>query len=665
MIVDSPSPQHREARRRVSTSRLLATALVATLPAAPCLANQPPGATFQDLPLVRQAAISAGLGADDARYHAREEGDGFRLDNQRHRLSATITAEGMMLDRGTPRIGLRLEAWGCDRDRVTAGAPRLAAERNRLELQREGVVEWYVNGPAGIEQGFTFERPLAGCAEAATLELELAARGTLSVEADGRTLLWADAGVRARGLQAFDAAGRELSARFTLDGPVLSVEVVTENAQWPVIVDPFFEDATLLASDAAAGDRFGFGVAISGDTIVVGAYWNDDNGSQTGSAYVFVAPPGGWNGVLTESAKLLGSDSDGGDWFGAFVAIYDDTVVVGAPHAGTNSRGQAYVFVRPPGGWSGLLTEDALLLPTDPINFGDFGTVAISGQWIVVGNPLDDDNGAQSGSAYLFTRPPGGWSGTVNETVKLLPSDGAADDRFGHSVAVTFHYIVVGAPLDDDQGTNSGIAYVFLNVIPPPVGFGGPAFELARLVRTDGAPNDGFGFSVAIEEGDKIVVGTPSDQDVGIGGGSAYVFLEPGGGWDGDVAESAKLLPAEPSLFGWSVALAGSRIAIGAPSHDVGGVANAGAVYVFTEPPGGWAGTLQGDTWLVAADGATNDQLGISTGIYGSTIVGGADSDDGVGADSGSARVFAAEIDVVFSDGFESGDTSAWSSVVP
>ena len=217
--------------------------------------------------------------------------------------------------------------------------------------------------------------------------------------------------------------------------------------------------AKLLASDGAADEWFGISVSVSGDVAVVGAYGDDDNGTDTGSAYVFR-----WNGTSwVQEAKLLASDGAEFDDFGRSVSVSGDVAVVGAPYADENGSdsGSAYIFARNQGGpdnW-GQVTE---LLPSDGAADDYFGwSVSLSGDVALVGAYMDDDKGSESGSAYVFR-----WNGTSwVEQPKLLASDGAADDEFGLSVSVSGNVAVVGAYYDDDKGTDSGSAYVF-GVLP-------------------------------------------------------------------------------------------------------------------------------------------------------------------------------------------------------
>ena len=219
------------------------------------------------------------------------------------------------------------------------------------------------------------------------------------------------------------------------------------------------EAAKLVASDAAAVDQFGYSAGFSGDVVVVGARLDDDSGSSSGSVYVFEKPVGGWVGTVNEVAKLLASDGASGDALGEAVAIDGDTVVAGARGNGDNgaASGSAYVFVKPAGGWVGTVNDVAKLLASDGVAADSLGwSVAVSGDTVVVGARFDDDAGANTGSAYVYEKPAGGWAGTLNENAKVLGSDAAAGDQFGFSAAASGDTVVVGSIRDDDNGTSSG-----------------------------------------------------------------------------------------------------------------------------------------------------------------------------------------------------------------
>ena len=364
-------------------------------------------------------------------------------------------------------------------------------------------------------------------------------------------------------------------------------------AKYPLVIDPFIQQAKLTASDGAGGDQFGFSVAISGDTAVVGANLDD---SQRGSAYVFVKPGSGWANA-TETAKLTASDGAANDFFGDSVAISGDTVVVGATN--DDGRGSAYVFVKPGSGWA-TATETAKLTASDGVGDHFFGlSVAISGDTVVVGAKNDDSG---RGAAYVFVKPGSGWA-TATETAKLTASDGVGDDQFGLSVAISGDTVVVGAPVDAS-------AYVF---VKPGSGWA-TATETAKLTASAGG---GLSGPVAIS-GDTVVGGARFDDS---SRGSAYVFVKPGSGW-ATATETAKLTASDGAAnddFGWSVAISGDTVVVGAENDD----SSRGSAYVFVKSGSGWANATE-TAKLTASDGAANDVFGSSVAISGDTVVVGA-----------------------------------------
>ncbi|MCH8153131.1 MAG: FG-GAP repeat protein, partial [Planctomycetes bacterium] len=390
--------------------------------------------------------------------------------------------------------------------------------------------------------------------------------------------------------------------------------------------------AKLLAFDGAAGDGLGISVSISGDVAVVGAIGDDDNGADSGSAYIFRFNGSAW----VQEAKLTASDGAVLDQFGISVSISGDVAVVGADRDDDNGAdsGSAYVFVKPPGGWVDM-TQTAKLTASDGAVSDLLGfSVSISGEVAVVGALGDNDNGFNSGSAYVFVKPPGGWV-SMTQTAKLTASDGAAGDEFGISVSISGEVIVVGAYRDDDNGADSGSAYVFQK----PVGGWVDMTQTATLTAFDGAAGDRFGGSVSIS-GEVLVVGARLDDDNGGSSGSAYVFVKPPGGWVG-MTETAKLTAADGAVndfFGGSVSISGEVAVVGALGDDDNG-SFSGSAYVFEEPVGGWADMTQ-TAKLTAADSAASDQFGVSVSISGELAVVGAWRDNDNGDASGSAYVY-------------------------
>ena len=401
--------------------------------------------------------------------------------------------------------------------------------------------------------------------------------------------------------------------------------------------------AKLTASDGVAGDLFGHSVAVDGDTAVVGAYEDE---SEKGAAYVLAKDS---SGAWSQVAKLTASDGDAGDIFGWSVAVDWDTVVVGARYDDS-----AYVFTKPGTGWA-TATETAKLTASDGVVGDWFGqSLAVDGDTVVVGASEDDG----SGSAYVFTKAADSVWTDATQTAKLTASDGDDFDEFGKSVAVDGDTVVAGAPKNDGYGS----AYVF---IKPAAGWG-DATQTAKL--TPGATDDGaaglagtFGAAVAVD-GDTVVVGASAYSG---SQGRAYVFTKPSGGWE-DAERTAELATsdAEKNQFGWSVAVDGNTVVVGAHTDDASDSVNdSGSVYVFTKATDSvWADATE-TVKLTATDGASGDQFGWSIAAGGGTVVVGAHWDDDKGADSGSAYLYGVSGWTAIPDS-EAGATNATSYTV-
>ena len=268
----------------------------------------------------------------------------------------------------------------------------------------------------------------------------------------------------------------------------------------------------IIASDGVTNDGFGGSVAISGDTVVVGARSDDgDNAFVLGSAYIYERNSGGSNN-WGEVKKILASDGEAFDWFGEFVTILESTVVIGAPGGGS-----AYIFERNNGG-SNNWGEVKKIQPFNGEEFDGFGvSVAISGNTLVVGADGDDDNGHNSGAAYIFERNNGG-NNNWGQIKKIIASDGEDSDFFSRrSIAISGDTVIVGAYADDDKGENSGSAYIFERNDGGNNNWG----EVKKLLAFNGGiVDDWFGFSVAVSE-DTVVIGAPNNDNYL---GSVYVY---------------------------------------------------------------------------------------------------------------------------------------------
>lgn len=596
-------------------SRVRSLALIAL---ASCTANAP---------LAAPPALEVGTSAP---FAVRVEHDELVAVNALHGLRARFSAERITFAAVDGELALTTESYGCrdNTERAPSATPR--RDGARVVLDRGAVSEWYLPGEAGIEQGFTLARD-PGCS--APVVIEMTARG-LSPELDGDDVTMRDASGAAvlsyAGLHVEDADGDSLAAWLEVEGSTLRIAFDDGDARYPVVVDPLIttSSARLSASDGATADRFGSAVAVSGDTMVVGA--NEVGATDAGAAYVFVRSGGVW----TQQARLSVTGSLA---FGAAVAISGDTIVVGAPYT-ASFDGAAHVFVRPTGGttWSlqqtipggtdsGLgsgvaIAGDVMVLgapgsgpdvgqafvhtrvgttwsltdtlaPAGTVGLDmDFGaSVAFDGTNIAVGAPFARFAGVATGLAYVF-----GLScfGTYDVETELRSTASTANSRFGDSIAVSAGTVLVGSP-GHTFFDGRGAAYVFVRGTP--VGAPCPTVSWtaqATLTPSDPVNDDHMGRGVALDGNRALISG--EGRDTGIGRG--YYFLRTGTTW----AERTALVPADTGMVfaGVSAALGADFAALGATGAPrSASVPNAGGVYVFdvSRAPNGATCTLAAD----------------------------------------------------------------------
>lgn len=328
----------------------------------------------------------------------------------------------------------------------------------------------------------------------------------------------------------------------------------------------------LAASEAAASSQFGGAVAISDRFAIVGARYEDGGGNSRGAAYIFErTDPTTWQ----EVDRIVAGDAADYDNFGNAVAISGEYAIVGAlqdDDTETDS-GSAYIFERQP---DGQWLEVSKLTASDPEHNADFGwSVAISGTYAMVGALNQDDGGTAQGAVYVFERTgPGTWT----PRPKLTAGEASNYDYFGTSVAISGEFAVVGAYYDGDGGTLSGAAYFYRRD-----GLGNWD-ETDRLLPSDGADNDQFGFSVGIS-GDHAVVGANENDTSALGAGRAYQFTHDGSGTWSEATAISSETPAENDEFGASAAIADYYMIVGEPEDDHGGYSTAGSVVIYVIAP--------------------------------------------------------------------------------
>lgn len=515
---------------------------------------------------------------------------------------------------------------------VRFAAPVMAGA-NRVEYRSKDVMQWYVNGPAGLEQGFTFTSRSSGQIEGPlTVAVEISGNVVPELAPDHAAVTLRQVGSRESflysGLSATDSRGKDLPVWLEVHAQELLLRVDDRGAQYPLVIDPVIHMAKLTNTNPGDPDSFGYAVAVSGNTIVVGDPVADINYAFQGTAYVFVKPESGWQN-MTQTAQLSPSDAQTQALFGFSVAIEGDTIIIGADQATVNGKqnfGEAYVYVKPASGWANM-TETAKLLPEGPVcPVGcDFGfAVGISGKTVVVGAPYVSVNGSEeAGAAYIFVEPTGGWA-DMTQTAELTAADASYSALFGVSAAIDGNTAVVGAEyqtLNDIK--KSGEVYVF---VEPATGWANMT-ETADLYASNAGEDAFLGRSVGIS-GNTIVAGAPNapaSQKGAPGPGIVYVYVEPPGGWvlSTETAQLSVAGMADGAQFGVALAFNGS---------DVASAAFGGApAYIFEKPKSGWTTTSTPN--LMINDPVTGDTFGYSFGLDANTLVVGAPSlPDGPGA---------------------------------
>ena len=432
---------------------------------------------------------------------------------------------------------------------------------------------------------------------------------------------------------------------------ILCSAVTTANAIPPI------QTIKLTSTDGAASDQFGNATALSNLTGFAGAQPNiaivglryDDIGAAVdrGSANVYKLNA---SGVWVFEAKLTASDGLAGDTFGYSVAIFGNTAIVGAPFDDNTlvDQGSAYIFTR---STAGVWTQTVKVLPTDPGASDYFGysvgitntvvATGIIGDLAIVGSVRDDNTVfTDQGSAYVFKRATAGTWAQESKFV-VTGTDQAAGEDFGWSVSIYGDRALVGAPADDISSVvDRGSAYTYKRATT------GIWTLEAKLVATDGALQDYFGYCVSLFNNQAMVSAPYDDFSGATDRGSAYLFQLSGTStW----TQEAKIVASDgvgADYFGASVGLQGNLAVATAPNDDgpaQGGAttfANIGSAYLYVQ-----TGT---STWtqqprFTAADGQIDKFFGAAVGIYGEVALIGANGDD-VGTplkvDQGSAYIF-------------------------
>ncbi|WP_437624503.1 hypothetical protein [Sorangium sp. So ce1151] len=522
-----------------------------------------------------RAAYIAAVQAQAGAGYLIEPGPGGRLraPNAAQGFAAEMDAGGVRIAAERFEVSLALAGYGCA-GALAAPAPAAPeASGNRVDYRRGELTEWYLSGPLGLEQGFTLqEAPACRQAGGGEVTLELAVDGDLrpALLTGGQAVALVDASgrraLRYSELHVRDAAGIALPARLEVREGRVQIHVADDGAVYPVVVDPMIEVPQIPLPDSETAASLGFGLvtAISGDTAMVGAPFD-----ELGAVHVFVRQGGGW----TWKQKLPNDvDRDRFKRFGCAIALDGDTALIGSDQEDdeADDGGAAYVYARVGGSW----TRQQRLRPSIPESYALFGhSLALSGDIALVAAPFDDGDEASiyadQGAVHVFERQGTTWM----QREKLI--QGESGDRAGYAVAIDGATALVGAPghAGDDGRDYDGSAYIFVR---------GDDGAWTRQHTFHGVRNrqGHFGDAVALR-GDTAVIGAGYYQ------GETYIFVRDENGWTTDLERASLSSKLESSLqihdgFGRAVALGEDIALVGAPfvEHPTG-VHDSGAAYVF------------------------------------------------------------------------------------
>jgi hypothetical protein len=366
---------------------------------------------------------------------------------------------------------------------------------------------------------------------------------------------------------------------------------------------------------------FGYSVSLSNDRAIIGAHGNDNFGNDNGAAYIFDFNNNKW----TQTQKLVVSSDTNEVDFGFSVKIDGDKALVGAykSNINNNNTGSVYFYKFIDGIW--VLTQR--LLPNDTSSGQQFGyAISTFNNRALITALLDDENGINSGSVYEFDLSFNTWN--QNSKITSNTNIGAAYDTFGSSVSLSGNKALIGSPFDDDNGHNSGAAYLFELI-------NGEWVLIQKIFASNGKEYDFFGYSVSLS-GNMALIGSPQiSTELSNGNGQAYVFERINNKW----VESQVLSANDGTTgdnFGFAVSLDLNKALIGANEDKIGSSRKKGSAYFFDYTQStGWIETqkiivendngsnlfgssvlISGDKAIIGAPKKTQNDSNIDGAVY-------------------------------------------------
>jgi hypothetical protein len=388
----------------------------------------------------------------------------------------------------------------------------------------------------------------------------------------------------------------------------------------------------LTASNGVSGDLFGLSVATNGTDILIGASSRSSNGDYSGSAYLYTRMGSDWSAIAPNEIEFYGDAAS--DHFGSMVSISENQMVVGAISAREIGRyfGAVYVYTKSGSEWDVDTIVSSKLTYSRWASIGYANSIAVSNNTILVGALNDSLDGDRSGGVYVYEfSDDNSWLLTteINPTEPLTAHQ--VRDDFGRAIAVSNDYLVIGAPGTDSNLAPTGIVYVYAkNDAGTPDYFNDDRWEYETSLR-DPVPgaNLEFGTGVAIDGNTIIVTAETSSAAYGA---EVFIYTRNGADWVTIPPTVTRLLAnaSRNILNGISVAIQNDTIVVGHKGNSF--VDYSGVVFVFERNGADWSTIAPTESIISASDGIENDNFGTAVDIDGDQIIVGAPDDDGRGA---------------------------------
>ena len=531
-------------------------------------------ALLDENPALKLADIRARQANADALYEMIAEDKALVARNPQRKILTRFEGERAEISAlNQEDWSLSLSFAGIGREGQASQRPALierSHQANKLQLEREALNEWYLNGPLGLQQGFDVAAAPKGTGQ---VEIRVEVSGGLLPQLDGSLVRLVDpAGASQaiyRDLLVEDAKGKILTSELQVEGQEIVLAFDDSQAVYPVVVDPLVvgSEEKIYRDGETDNIEYGFSVAIDGNLAAVGAYYASAGGyNGSGAVYIYLRSAGVW----TLETVLNHPSPEVYQYFGRAVDLSDDTLLVGANGA-SDGLGEAIVFVRSGSTWSHQATLTASGGTTSD-NFAE--AVSLDGDRALVGADYDNSIGA----VYVFARAGSTWS----HEAKLIPSDTTVGQRFGRSVSLSGERALIGAAYLNSQ---EGAAYVFtLNE--------GVWSEEAKLTPPSSGASQYFGFSVALYQ-DQLIIGAIGVSDFQ---GAVYFYSRSGSTWSLD-NEIICTTCNQSDYLGYTVGMS--------QGLGIGGAINGNFVNLYYPTATGWE---YGET-LIPSDAGSYDNF--------------------------------------------------------